>query len=303
MIKIKGRLIFLMNIHHLELFYYVARYGGVREAVRNIPYGIQQPAISHQVSTLEDSLGVTLFHRRPFALTTAGEKLYNFIQPFFANLDMMEEELRENTAHHIRIGSSEVVLRDHLPAVVEAVRKKFPNLKLTLREGYQPQLEDFLQNQEIDIAITLLEKKPPQGVCVVSLLKLPLVLLVPKKSKITSAEELWKKDKIDETLLCLPSNEVICKNFQKGLAKLGIDWFPGIELSSLQLIQTYVENGYGIGLSVAVPKAKISPELRVLPLNGFAPVDFGVFWQGRLKPVTTAFIEAVKDRAAFVSER
>ena len=35
-----------MNIHHLELFYYVARYGGITEAVRNIPYGIQQPAVS-----------------------------------------------------------------------------------------------------------------------------------------------------------------------------------------------------------------------------------------------------------------
>jgi hypothetical protein len=29
--------------HHLELFYYVARFGGISEAVRNIPYGIQQP--------------------------------------------------------------------------------------------------------------------------------------------------------------------------------------------------------------------------------------------------------------------
>src|SRR5438132_4306060 len=26
-----------MNIHHLELFYYVARHGGISEAVRNIP--------------------------------------------------------------------------------------------------------------------------------------------------------------------------------------------------------------------------------------------------------------------------
>ena len=31
-----------MNIHHLELFYYVARHGGISEAVRNMPYGIQR---------------------------------------------------------------------------------------------------------------------------------------------------------------------------------------------------------------------------------------------------------------------
>ena len=41
-----------MNIHHLELFYYFAKHGGISEAVRNMPYGIQQPAISGQVIQL-----------------------------------------------------------------------------------------------------------------------------------------------------------------------------------------------------------------------------------------------------------
>jgi hypothetical protein len=31
-----------MNIHPLELFCHVARHGGITEAVRNLPYGIQQ---------------------------------------------------------------------------------------------------------------------------------------------------------------------------------------------------------------------------------------------------------------------
>ncbi len=56
-----------MNVHHLELFYYVARHGGIMPAVRNIPYGIQQPAVSDQVALLEEFLGVTLIQQRPFA--------------------------------------------------------------------------------------------------------------------------------------------------------------------------------------------------------------------------------------------
>src|SRR5512142_2834508 len=106
-----------MNIHHLELFYYVARHGGITEAVRNIPYGIQQPAVSGQVAQLEEYLGVTLFQRRPFALTAAGEKLYQFVQPFFANLDQMAGELQGGKARQIRIGASTIVLREHLPEV------------------------------------------------------------------------------------------------------------------------------------------------------------------------------------------
>src|SRR5512140_1404162 len=75
-----------MNIHHLELFYYVARHGGISEAVRHMPYGIQQPAVSDQVIQLEESLGAALFHRRPFSLTPAGSELFESIKPFFDNL-------------------------------------------------------------------------------------------------------------------------------------------------------------------------------------------------------------------------
>src|SRR6516225_8044558 len=148
-----------MNIHHLELFYYVARHGGIMEAVRNIPYGIQQPAVSGQVAQLEEYLGVALFQRRPFALTPAGEKLYQFIHPFFANLDTLANELQGGKARQIRIGASTIVLRDHLPDFFRNVRKKFPNLKIALKEGYHAELEAMLQKEEIDLAVTVIEKK------------------------------------------------------------------------------------------------------------------------------------------------
>src|SRR5580704_3473606 len=152
-----------MNIHHLELFYYVARHGGISEAVRNIPYGIQQPAVSGQIGQLEEFLGTTLFHRRPFSLTPPGEKLFRFIEPFFTGIDTMTTELQGGTTHQIRIGSSDVVLRDHMPELLQGVRKKFPGLKVALREGYQPELEGMLQRQEIDLAVMLTERKPPVG--------------------------------------------------------------------------------------------------------------------------------------------
>src|SRR5712671_5972496 len=251
-----------MNIHHLELFYYVARHGGITEAVRNIPYGIQQPAVSGQVAQLEEHLEVILFHRRPFALTPAGEKLFRFVQPFFSNLDTVANEIRGGQAHQIRIGSSTVVLRDHLPELFQRVRKKFPHLKIALREGYQAELEGWLQKEELDLIVTLIEKSSAPGIHSLNLLPLPLVLLVQQTSPLLSAEELWKRDKIQEPLICMPSAEAICKQFQQGLALLGVDWFPSIEVSSIDLIETYVANGFGIGLSVIVPNAKLSPNIR-----------------------------------------
>ena len=178
-----------MNVHHLELFYYVARHGGIMEAVRNIPYGIQQPAVSSQIAQLEEFLGVTLFQRRPFALTPAGEKLYAFISPFFANLDKIGDELQGGRLRHIRIGASTIVLRDHLPKLLQVVRKKFPGLKVTLREGYPAQLEELLAKDEVDLVITLIERDPAAGFQSLVLLELPMILLVEKSSRLKSAEE------------------------------------------------------------------------------------------------------------------
>lgn len=288
-----------MNIHHLELFYYVARYGGISEAVRNIPYGIQQPAVSGQVAQLEEYLGVTLFQRRPFSLTPAGEKLYKFISPFFSNLGVIAGELQGGQPRQIRIGASTIVLRDHLPEFFRNVRRKYPHLKIALREGYQAELESLLQREELDLAVTLIEKKSSPGIHSLPLLELPLALLVEKNSSLNSAAELWARDKIEAPLICLPEAEAICKHFQQGLSRLGVDWFTGVEVSSIELIETYVANGFGIGLSVLVPKAPVAAGIRALPLptNDFAPVAMGALWRGKSSALLQAFLDELQLRA------
>jgi DNA-binding transcriptional LysR family regulator len=240
---------------------------------------------------------VTLFQRRPFALTDPGEELYRFIEPFFGRLDAMTQKLQGGTAHQIRIGASEIVLRDHLPSLTQLVRKKFPKLRFTLREGYQPQIEAWLERQEIDLGLTLLSERPTPGITTVPLLQMPLMLIVPRKSRFKSAEDLWKLDRIEEALITLPAYEALCRNFQEGLSRRGLDWFPSIEVSSLKLIEIYVANGYGIGLFLDVPKMALVPEVRSLPLPGFEPVTFGAMWHGKATPIIEAFLEAVKTRA------
>lgn len=286
-----------MNVHHLELFYYVARHGGIMPAVRNIPYGIQQPAVSSQMSQLEEFLGVTLFQRRPFKLTAEGEKLFQFVQPFFLNLDKIAGDLQGGHARHIRVGASNIILREHLPELFQGVRKKFPEAKMSLREGVPAYLEELLRREEIDLAVTLIEKKPAADIQLLPLLELPLVLLVEKNCPIKSAEELWQRDKIDEPLICLPREESLCRNFQQWLNKRGVDWFPGIEASSNELIAIYVANGLGIGVSVSIPKKPLPPNVRALPLNDFPPVVIGILWRGVATPLIKAFLDEAQMRA------
>jgi len=286
-----------MNVHHLELFYYVARHGGIMPAVRNIPYGIQQPAVSAQVSELEEFLGVTLFQRRPFELTPAGAKLYEFIQPFFGNLGRLTDELQGGQARHIRIGASTIVLRDHIPRLLRGLRRKFPTLKVSFREGFPAQFEQMLEQDEIDIAITLLDKKIPAGFQSLRLLELPLVLLVEKNSRFKTAGELWKLDKIEESLICLPPAESPSRIFLQELRRLKVDWFPGIEASSTDLIETYVANGLGIGLSVAIPRKNFPTSVRALPLTDFPSITIGALWRGKKTLLVDAFLAESKLQA------
>lgn len=279
-----------MNIHHLELFYYVARNGGISRAVRNMPYGIQQPAVSSQILVLEQDLGVKLFARSPFKLTREGEELFGFIQPFFANLDEMAARLRKQSAPQLRVGASELVLRDYLPAVVERLRQQEPKLRLGLRSGYQADLERWLLDREIDVAVTPLDTKPPARLGCLRLLRLPLVLLVHKKSKIKSAAELLAAGVVEEPLICLPQSEAMSRNFRRGLKQRQIDWPQSIESSSMDLVTRYVANGYGIGLSVDAAEVVRHPLVRVLPLEGFEPVEVAALWNGELTPLLRAML-------------
>lgn len=286
-----------MNVHHLELFYYVARHGGIMPAVRNIPYGIQQPAVSAQVAQLEEFLGVTLFQRRPFSLSPEGEKLYTFIAPFFSNLDKIAAEFQGGQARHFRIGASTIILRDHLPQLLQGVHKKFSGLKVSLREGFPAQLEDLLAKDEVDLVITLIERKPSGGLQSEILLELPLVLLVEKNSPLKSADDLWKRDKITESLICLPSHEALTKHFLARLQEMGVEWFPTVEASSVDLIETYVANGLGIGLGVSIPKRPLSSEIRALPLKNFPNAVIGALWRGKKNNLLEAFLDMARRRA------
>lgn len=286
-----------MNVHHLELFFYVARHGGISKAVRHIPYGIQQPAVSGQMLALEQDIGKRLFERTPFRLTPAGEELYAFVEPFFANMETMAGRLRKQAEPQLRIGASEVVLRDYLPAILGRLRAAYPTLRVTLRSGLQAQMEAALQERELDLAVVPLDNRPPARIHCQRLVKLPLMLLVPKASRIKAAGELWARGQVEETLISLPPSESVCRNFRAGLKRLKIEWPTVMEASSLELVSQYVANGYGLGVTVGAGSVMKNPKVRVLPLEGFDPLVIAALWQNKPEPLVAEAIEEMVTQA------
>lgn len=280
-----------MNVHHLELFYYVARHGGVSAAARHMPYGIQQPAISAQILQLEDTLGVSLFHRRPFKLTKAGEELYAFSKPFFGGLEAIGEKLRGGAENHLRISSPEIVQRDYLHALLVRMRTRIPGFQFTLFSGREDEIEGQLLAQEIDVGLATLASRGSEGVQFRELIRLPMVLLVSENHRLTRAEEIWSLDRIDFPLITLPAEEPVCRLFQAELQKRKLDWYSSLELSSLELISRYVAEGFGVGLSLHVPGTPWPQGVRALTLTDFTEVAFGGLWMGKLTPIKECFLD------------
>jgi DNA-binding transcriptional LysR family regulator len=287
-----------MNPHQLELFYHVAKFKGVSRAARQMPYGIQQPLVSAQVNALERDLGVTLYERRPFKLTPAGEELFQFVEPFFGKISEVRKKLQG--AARIRVGASPIAFRDYLPPVIEAVRRRIPGLGMILRALNQPELIDSLERDEMDIVVSLIPESLSPGLRAEKILALPLVLLAPRTSKIKSATELWGRGPVMEPLITLGPSELICQHFQQRLAELRISWLPKIEMDSLELIENYVQAGYGLGLSVRLPDKELPPRLRAIDLPDFPPVKLGVLYRaaaGPENPVRQAFLEEIGKQA------
>ncbi len=280
-----------MNIHHLELFYYVARHGGVSAAARQMPYGVQQPAISAQVIQLEDSLGMPLFIRRPFKLTPAGEELYRFVEPFFSGVPEMGKRLRGGVESRLRIGASQAIQMDYLPRVLRSIRERWPRLHFELVTAQSSAVKDLLLAFEIDMGIGLLENARVAGVREKKLLSIPLALVVREGSAIQSAKALWSLDRIGETLITGPADNPVSRLFQAELRKWRTDCFPGLELHAQELIVRYAREGFGVGLILREPGVPAPAGTRVLPLDDFPPIAFGLLWTGTLSPLQKAFFE------------
>lgn len=283
-----------MNVHHLELFYYVAKHQGISAAVRHIPYGIQQPAVSGQMLALESNLGVRLFQRSPFRLTAPGRKLFAQIEPFFAGLDGLEAQLRDADRPELRLGASELVLRLHIPTVTQRLRARYPKLLLSLTPGYQVQFETWLREGVIDLAIVPLEAKAQGRQSQLRLVRVPLVLLVPKQAPIRRAADLWKQPKLAHPLVALPPDSSVTRSFFRDLRRLGVRWTQTKEATSMEMVTSHVAAGEGYGVNLAIADAIADPAVRALPLEGFAPMEVGLRWTGEMSPLLRDAILALQ---------
>ena len=289
-----------MNVHYLELFYYVAKHQGITQAVRKMPYGIQQPAVSAQLLKLEEELNVKLFQRRPFSLTNAGSTLYQFIEPFFSRLPRIADQLRGDEEQHLRLGASQTVLAHYLPVLLKQLRKDHPHIRLNLQQLSPSEAEKLLLDEQIDIAVSILHGRPASGIRTVELLTTPLTLLAHSDSKDISLKSLLKQANNGDgayPLVSLPPEEIISQVFQRELGRRRLHWDPEIIVNQLELVQSYVAEGFGYGVYAEVPGLRLRKTVRRIPLPDFPKITIGFLHRAYISPVAQRFMDSARELA------
>ena len=97
-----------MNMLQYELFASVARTQNLSKTAEQ--YNVSQPAVSHHLKMLEESLGLELVRRtrRGVLLTDAGRELLPYVQEILSIKDQAENRMRnlaEGSVGHIRIAA------------------------------------------------------------------------------------------------------------------------------------------------------------------------------------------------------
>jgi DNA-binding transcriptional LysR family regulator len=272
-----------LNVHHLELFYYVARAGGITPALKLIPYGIQQPAVSSQVAQLEDAVGAKLFHRRPFSITPVGREVFEFIAPFFGGLPQLAGNVQGKSGAQLRLAATAGMLRDYFPPLLRELEQRVPGLRLSLREATPAAAARLLREHQADLAFALHEARHAEGLQFEPLLKLPLMLLVGSDAPFHSAAAVLKEAAGGGLpLIAPPPGDALTDSFHGELKKRRLKWEVRIEAPVLDLVEAYVRQGFGIGLTVSLPGRTIPPGTRALKLNGFPQLMYGMFTHGRI---------------------
>src|SRR5262249_50323817 len=97
--------------------------------------------------------------------------------------------------------------------------------------------------------------------------------------------------------------DAITRLFERGLKQQAMKWESRLEMTSIELVESYVVQGFGVGLTLLVPGRSYIPEVRVLPLPGFPCVPVGLIWRRDPAPVTEALIQAMEREAELIRQQ
>lgn len=154
-----------LEVRHLVTLLAVAEESSFSRAAERLGY--TQSAVSQQVGALERIVGATLFERpggpRRIRLTEAGAVLRGHAEAVLARLGAAEADVRALVAGEggtLRIGTIQSIGTRVLPEVLRRFGRRWPEVRVSLREAADDELLALVEAGELDLAFVALPVGP-----------------------------------------------------------------------------------------------------------------------------------------------
>ncbi|EID4391877.1 LysR family transcriptional regulator [Vibrio vulnificus] len=172
-----------MELRQIKYFLAVANSGGVTKAADIL--NITQPAISRQISELEEELGVQLFDRvsRKLTLTVAGEYFREQMDKVTSDIEKASQTVKRVAAGaigNLRLGSVETVLWEGLvPNHLSQFRAQNPDVTMEMVTDNTTALLNHMEHDRLDCAFVYLFRELDSSYGIIQLRSDPMALAYP----------------------------------------------------------------------------------------------------------------------------
>ncbi|MGO9198210.1 MAG: LysR family transcriptional regulator [Acidimicrobiales bacterium] len=182
-----------VDLRALRAVVAVADEGSFRQAGDLLGY--TQSAISHQVATLERSLGHQFFHRPggrgKVALTQAGQAVYRRARRALSEVDALEADLAQ-TGHEravIRVGVTQTMAAEVMPAALRAFREVHPDVGVVLSDVTEGEaVLNAVARGRIDLALAT-DPEPDERIVAIPIIDDPFVILTRRDSALAASDD------------------------------------------------------------------------------------------------------------------
>ena len=239
---------------------------------------VGQSTLSAGLKELEESLGVQLFERdrQNVSITPAGLEVLGRAKTILAaseDLVQRAESLGKPMSATIRLGVIPTIAPFLLPLVMPKIRKRFPDLKITLREDLTANLLTRLADHQLDFALIALPYELG-NLLVEELFSDEFWLVARSDDPALKAKEITLPIKMADRLLLLEEGHCIREHSMQACKKSDIRNVDGYEATSLLTLIQMVESGLGIALlpEMAIKSGLLNnSDLEARPLATPAP--------------------------------
>ena len=236
-----------MNFTQLKSFHAVATAGGFTKAAKLL--GVSQPALTIQVRALEETYGVSMFHRKSqgVVLTELGRKLFRVTSRIFGLVSEAEDLVAAEAAlkeGHLKVGADCPYFVMDLLAEFTA---RYPGIRVSAEMGNTETLLQGLSDYRTDVAMLTAVALDPAYYAVPY--GYQTVVVFVRRDHEWARRDSIALDELDgQPMILREPTSVTRRILEDALAGTGIAPRVVMELGSREAVREAVAAGLGAGV-------------------------------------------------------